>query len=156
MSGFRKSLHTALKISIFCHRFQEGKNSGHKNNPKRLKIPQRAKEYFGGEFNSVTLLSYYLNFALLSVRNLRYFFPIQSLTIKFLKRPPCNPILFSLKGHVPSHTPLIINPLLTGDVSLGCLCSYPLSEAWNRLVVRPHGRINCAGYETLCGKFFNP
>ena len=41
--------------------------------------------------------------------------------LKFLKRSPCNPMPLSSKGHVPSHTPLIINPSLSRDVSVGCL-----------------------------------
>ena len=35
----------------------EGNNSGDKNNPKRLEIPQKTEEYTGGEFNRVTLLN---------------------------------------------------------------------------------------------------
>ena len=36
-------------------------------------------------------------------------------------RPPCNPIPLSLNSHVPARTPLIINLILSRDVSLGCL-----------------------------------
>ena len=35
----------------------EGNNSGDKNNPKQLEIPERTKEYTRGEFNRVTLLN---------------------------------------------------------------------------------------------------
>ena len=56
--------------------------------------------------------------------------------------PPCNPIPLSLKGHVPSHTPLIINPLLSRDVSLGCLCS----RQWLRAGPRARFRPNFVGY----------
>ena len=41
--------------------------------------------------------------------------------LKFLKRPPCNPIPLSSKGHVRDPTPLIINSSLSRNVTFGCL-----------------------------------
>ena len=49
-----------LRVEVKCFALTpsyEGNNSGGKNNPKQLEIPQRTKEYTRGEFSRVTLLN---------------------------------------------------------------------------------------------------